>query len=374
MLDGGKIKKENKINSEALLTLCFFHDLTLASPASFSSLRKVHMLVYTTWNANDGTVSVRVRDNKTKYGTYQLNEKGVKKCSGLTASLDQESHMKHGDKLLIAQDFQDGAPYEIVYELKMPPGSRLRMEDDDADDATEYAQDDASIASANTDGSSTIAVERESLRMMAMEKQKSPSHVKAIPKLIESTSFWWDEDGSMGRESATTNSASNSTARSKIASRIARLRVAANGGKLSSRKGWADGRGDRSVSSLPAMEMRLMENSSLAGSTLASIDDSTIDSLSLSSMSYGTGNWSAKDQGGSGGSIISAKSAPLQGRYMLIKGGRFFKNEEEKRRKRELNRKYSQISRRNNLRRHSTLSNHSLSVVDGKVIVEPINL
>jgi hypothetical protein len=183
-------------------------DLTFQPMVNAHMIGKVHMLIYTTWNP-DGSIEVYVRDNKTKFGTYMLSESGVKKCPGLTALVDSSAHMQHGDKLLICRDFAEAAPYEIVYQLKMPNGGVRNRK---------HARGlKGKVNSSNNVGD-------------------AKAHLKEIPKLIESGSFWWDE----GKEETEPErggggGSMEGSARSKIASRIARLRKAANGEKPSRR-------------------------------------------------------------------------------------------------------------------------------------------
>ena len=147
------------------------------------------MLIYTTWN-EDGSIDVFVRDNKTKFGTYMLNESGVKKCPGLTALVDNSVHMQHGDKLLICRDFAEAAPYEIIYQLKMPNsgvGNRKNAR---------------GLGGGKRNISNNINV---------------TGHLKEIPKLIESGSFWWDEGKEEGAGEGGDERSEGSSARNRWA-------------------------------------------------------------------------------------------------------------------------------------------------------------
>ncbi|GMI14300.1 hypothetical protein TrLO_g4809 [Triparma laevis f. longispina] len=323
-------------------------DLTFQPMVNAHMIGKVHMLIYTTWN-EDGSIDVFVRDNKTKFGTYMLNESGVKKCPGLTALVDNSVHMQHGDKLLICRDFAEAAPYEIIYQLKMPNsgvGNRKNAR---------------GLGGGKRNISNNINV---------------TGHLKEIPKLIESGSFWWDEGKEEGAGEGGDERSEGSSARNRIASRVARLRKAANGEKPS-RRGTANGIGGSGSGAVSLPSLRgarkigglESEENSFDESTLASISDSeTYDSYgdlgSIGSLNSSSVNTIVT----AGGSV---KSAPVKkSRFMTSGGGGSVGGSsgggDGYSKKRQIKDKYSKLTRA----RNRFQANNFLTVVDGKVVIE----
>ena len=354
---------------------------------NFHMIAKVHMLVYTTWN-DDGSIEVFVRDNKTKYGVYMLNNDGVKKCPSLTTLVEKGFHLKHGDKLCVCRDFgEEERPFEMVYEVKMPAG-RAR-------------------------------VKKGSVNVFDGVKP----HLREAPKLIESSSMWWEEGGNGGGDmkgeqlGGGGGSGGNSGGGRSVKSRIERLRRIANGEQVPPArrdKGSRGGGGGGSNMSLPDLKMRMRNN---MGGTVGGggrlflhagegseeeneessrgggggggdggWDDATLDSsLGLGSIdeSFTSSAWGSNAEGGEGGSISSstfgsaggggggggsvrsARSVPTaKTKFLLTKGGE--DAEQKIKKKREIQKKYAGgVSKRKDLLEIK----RTLRVVDGKVVV-----
>lgn len=313
-------------------------DLQLTPSVNPHMIGKVHMLLYTTWNS-DGTVTVFARDNKTKFGTYVLNSSGVQRCPGLTTLVDHSHHMRHGDKLLICRGFSEAAPYEIAYQLKMPD--------------TGPRGAGRGLVPPTPDASSVS------------------HHVRAIPQLVESPSFWWDDEG----DAASKRGSSAMPGRSAVASRIARLRRAAAGPDTVSRQA---ARVQRDAVSLPSLRGASTRPPGAGGfassdvsisSTLASSSLDGYGSLgSISTMSSASVSLSGSSSVAGAVSLTSAKSAPVKkSRYMISgHGGSDSSAAGEKgRRRREVNGKYSKLANA----RARGLPKGFLTVVDGQVVV-----
>ena len=189
-------------------------------------IAKVHCLMYTSEN-EDGTANLHVRDNRTKFGTWALNRTGTKKCPGLKDNLDHKSEIKHGDRIMLGKEFGEGEGYELVYEVKMPRGSRYEHK-------YKYKGTKDKVRKSN------IEMERE--KEEEWRAMKQVRNVKEISSLVEEQSFWWQEDSSVreggdegsvgGGRSVGTRSVSTRSSRvgRKIQSRVERLRKAAGGG------------------------------------------------------------------------------------------------------------------------------------------------
>ncbi len=316
-------------------------DIALQPMINLHMIAKVHMLIYTTWN-DDGTIEVYVRDNRTKYGTFMLNENGVTRCPALTALVDHSFHMKHGDKLLVARDFHEDAPYEIIYKLYMPGGEDKVVE---------------------------------KMKLASPVKE----HLNEIPHLVPRTGFWWEEDGDKtregeGRRTATNRGTAAAQARRKIASRIERLRKVANGEKVSVRVRGSAGRDAVSLPDLLTREGagRFNSSSSLAGSSIAESDANSfsedlqsINSLSLLSSDDGSGGGSlgaGDSQIGSVRSMPSLQHRKEKTRFMLtsVKGDR----DEIFRKRKGVQKRFSAL-----YKDRSEKVKRALGVVDGKVII-----
>jgi len=312
-------------------------DVVLKPMVNLHMIAKVHMLIYTTWNS-DGGIELFVRDNKTKYGVYMLNVNGAKRCPGLTTLVDPGYYLKHGDKLCVCKDFGEGASFEIVYKVTMPEGK----------------------ARAKKGAVDVIAASR--------------TNLKEIPKLVESSNEWWEEEkGSVGGRS--------------VQSRIERLRRLAKGEQVSARGGDRSssssvsrgGGGGGSSMSLPDLKTRVKnvpnrlfgereeEEEGEEGNGLYNDGDSIDSSLGFSLGSIDESSVEGSLMGSSVvESVQSSKSVPVsKSKFMLVGQKGEGDRELKYNLKRELAKKYGGGKVKNLL-----AAKRGLNVVDGKIVVE----
>ena len=274
-------------------------------------IKKVHCLVYNSKNS-DGTVNLHVRDNRSKYGTWTLNRTGLKACPGLKDNLDHTSHVKHGDRIMLGKEFGEAEGYEVVYEVKMPRGSRYAH-------GNKYKKGKGGGVVVK----SNIEMEQEKLEQWRVMKRQR--NVNEIPKLVEEQSFWWDEvgiagengrdEGSVGSRSVGTRSVSTRSSRvgRKIQSRVARLRKAAGGGgvklpMLFDKRGDDGGSTAGGGSSIVGNSVTVSEGEASSYASHGWEDDATLESIGdISSVNtedlYGGSSMAGSMVGSIGGSL-----------------------------------------------------------------------
>jgi hypothetical protein len=227
--------------------------------------------------------------------------------------------------------------------------------------------------------------------------QNARTHLRAIPKLVESTNMWW-EDEKKEKEEMAARTEGGDGARSHIASRIERLRRVAKGEKVSARRASRGGGGGSNMS-LPELKMRMggggglkerlfedaggddmsssQEGSSWGGGGRGAWgggynDGESIDSsLGLGSIDEssvggaGSLDGSLSSESGAGSSYVgSIRSMPTaKTRFMMVKGSEDAESVNERRKM--IKKKYGGGKQRDLVR-----VKRGLNIVGGKVVVD----
>ena len=254
-------------------------DVVLQPMVNLHMIGKIHMLVYTSWNKEENSVTVYVRDNKTKYGTFWLNKNGVKKCPGLTSMVDSDVHMHHGDKLMLCKDvLSENAPYEIVYQLNIP----------------------------NSLGKENLLRERV---VVATE-----NNLNEIPSLIPEDKYWWKSEFGEGRGDLSSRSLSSRVTSGKRASTTTRRNVKSRIARLREKQKFAMGRDGKSIADAASNNSFFgvggYDGSSSVGGNSSVGSESVKGGMSLPSLRVHTANnmgFVAQSRGSSG--VISAASS-----------------------------------------------------------------